>query len=346
LCNDWEMSDDDHDEPFRMPKAFERLNRLSERIARMNRVPEVFTPPKFITDAWAVANAANVVHPPFGEVLENLGPLSQLENLLPDHSRLFESLAAHARIVEALPGSTQVAHEALGFPALAKANLWGLGHSIDQGGPLASLMALHEVTAPWAELAALSRRVLGYLPDDEFGEEQVLWLPDDEPVDDQTFRELLVPNTVVPVVQGTVHLSAMAALLRDPSAFQHLDPRQFELVVAELLTALGYLDIQLTPRSADGGKDIVAHRLIGGRPSVVYFECKHYKKGLVGFGEVLTLFGAISSDRVPHGVMVTSAKRLTRGGLKLVAKHSDRLDAKVHQDLVGWVQTYARKRGR
>src|SRR5262249_8447176 len=45
-------------------------------------------------------------------------------------------------------------------------------------------------------------------------------------------------------------------LARHPERMQHLHPRKFEGLVAELFRAKGY-DVELTPRTRDGGLDII-----------------------------------------------------------------------------------------
>jgi len=166
-------------------------------------------------------------------------------------------------------------------------------------------------------------------------QERRIWLPGDEEITEENFNSLVVPSSQMPVALGTIQLAAMRALIRDPRLLDRLDPRQFELVVAELLASQGYKDVILTPRSNDGGKDIIAVR----ESSIVYVECKHYPNGRVKIVDVRALLGTVYSDRVHKGVLVTSG-RLTRGGVAFVAKNAKKLAFKDSDDLFEWLAEY------
>jgi hypothetical protein len=85
--------------------------------------------------------------------------------------------------------------------------------------------------------------------------------------------------------------------------------QQFEDQVARLFDRLGYQHVSLTPRSADGGKDIImewADPLHG--DTRLYVECKHWKvTSVLGQRPVQRLYGAVLSDpEIDEGVLVTS----------------------------------------
>ena len=66
------------------------------------------------------------------------------------------------------------------------------------------------------------------------------------------------------------------AIRNEPKLMRGLEPRQFEEFTADLLSKLGFGGIQLTPRSGDGGRDIIATRVVNDIPVVMAFECKKY----------------------------------------------------------------------
>ena len=84
-----------------------------------------------------------------------------------------------------------------------------------------------------------------------------------------------------------------------------LTPRQFEQVVAELLEKQGY-DVELTPPSKDGGKDIyVAKKTSLGR-FLYLVECKKYGRGRpVGVELIRQLYGVVEQERVNAGIGAT-----------------------------------------
>ena len=66
------------------------------------------------------------------------------------------------------------------------------------------------------QLAEISRKLVGQLDSDgEFDDESTIWLPDDEDVSEDALKQLMVSNRGMPVVEGTIQLAAMAALLRE-----------------------------------------------------------------------------------------------------------------------------------
>lgn len=89
-----------------------------------------------------------------------------------------------------------------------------------------------------------------------------------------------------------------------------LTPRQFEVLVARLYTAMGY-ETELTPPTRDGGRDVNAHRRILGQHETIRIECKLYDKA-VPVGVARALRGVVASDAANRGVLVT-AGRFTRG---------------------------------
>lgn len=95
-----------------------------------------------------------------------------------------------------------------------------------------------------------------------------------------------------------------------------LTPRAFEQLVAALYRKMGY-DVELTPSTADGGKDVVASRVDDGSRQLLFVECKLYA-GPVGVETVRGLLGVVANARATSGVLVTNS-RLTRGARALVA---------------------------
>jgi len=93
-----------------------------------------------------------------------------------------------------------------------------------------------------------------------------------------------------------VDSGVMRYLAENPSALHLLEPRQFEEVIAEIWRARGY-DVELTPRTRDGGKDIyaVSSPLYG---SLLYIiECKrNHPSRPVGVEIVRSLYGVAESE--------------------------------------------------
>jgi len=91
-------------------------------------------------------------------------------------------------------------------------------------------------------------------------------------------------------------------------------PREFEIMVAELLRRSGY-DVEITPESRDGGIDIFAYKADGFTIGKFAVECKRYSpERPVGREICDKLFGVVASRGLTGGVLVTSS-RFTRDAL-------------------------------
>ena len=96
-------------------------------------------------------------------------------------------------------------------------------------------------------------------------------------------------------------------MLMDSRAAYTMKSDEFEDVVANIFSKNGF-DVQVTQRSHDGGKDIIATYDMGGIPCVLYIECKKYdKRRPVGVKIVREVFGTLTADRVNKAVIVSTS---------------------------------------
>lgn len=116
-----------------------------------------------------------------------------------------------------------------------------------------------------------------------------------------------------------------------------LTPREFEHLVADLFAARGF-EVELTPFSKDGGKDIlIAHQSDIG-DMLVYVECKRWNPNrLIGPEIVRSLHGVVSADQATAGVIATTSS-FTRGARD--AQHSIRHQMQLRDfaDLCIWLR--------
>jgi HJR/Mrr/RecB family endonuclease len=118
-----------------------------------------------------------------------------------------------------------------------------------------------------------------------------------------TCREFKDVVSDVRIINGRL----LDAIQKNPNAIYSLTPRQFEEMVAELMTKRGY-HVDLTKTTRDGGKDLIIanHADIGN--FIYYVECKRYAAtNPVGVNVVRELAGTISADRVTAGLVITSS---------------------------------------
>lgn len=133
-------------------------------------------------------------------------------------------------------------------------------------------------------------------------------------------------------------LKLIAKIMRSPHEVRNITPRQFEEFVAETLNQLGFRDIILTPRSRDGGKDVIASHEINGIPLAFYFECKQYSESnKIQLDTLRALLGTMAHDarNVNKGVLVTTST-FTKGSKEFILSES-RLGGKDYDGILGWI---------
>jgi restriction system protein len=111
--------------------------------------------------------------------------------------------------------------------------------------------------------------------------------------------------------------------------------RTLEEIVAELLRCKG-LQIHLTPRSADGGRDVIARgELIPGEPMTIAIEVKH--KPVVSVHDVRS---ALYANRSFPGLLIATSGRFSAGVIREKQENAFRLFLKDGVALRQWISIY------
>jgi restriction endonuclease Mrr len=88
---------------------------------------------------------------------------------------------------------------------------------------------------------------------------------------------------------------------------REIDPRKFEELIAELFRDKGY-DVQLTPRSKDGGRDILVIERDDIGSALTLVECKRYaQNNKVGVDIIRGLYGVVCEERATRGLLATTS---------------------------------------
>jgi restriction endonuclease Mrr len=122
-----------------------------------------------------------------------------------------------------------------------------------------------------------------------------------------------------------------------------LSPREFEHFIAELVAQLGFDDVKLTCFSGDGGRDVIATKVVHGLPISFFFECKkHAPENKVQVQTLRALLGVIAhnSHTANIGVLVTTSQ-FTRGSKEIMAAEC-RLSGKDYDGIVDWLREFRR----
>lgn len=119
-------------------------------------------------------------------------------------------------------------------------------------------------------------------------------------------------------------LSIYEEILLNPEYVYNLEPCEFEEFVADVFRGIGF-NAEVTQKTHDGGKDIVATFEMGGVLYTTYFECKRYSPDRpVGVEIVRELYAVMEMERVDKGVIVTTS-HFTRGAVAEVQRLNGRI---------------------
>lgn len=134
-------------------------------------------------------------------------------------------------------------------------------------------------------------------------------------------------------------VALLDAIAENPELMIGMDPRDFEKLVAQLLESLEFENIILTPRSGDGGRDVIATKFIAGIPLLFSFECKRYSNK-IGLDIMRGLLGSVAHGptKVNKGVLVTTSS-FTSGAEEFIVSEP-LVDGKDFNDLVSWLNVY------
>lgn len=109
------------------------------------------------------------------------------------------------------------------------------------------------------------------------------------------------------IVWSPVDDKVLKYLTENPEALYHLSGNEFENIMAEIYSRLGY-EVKKTKSTRDGGKDIIIKRKEIFGDFVYYVECKKYAANRpVGVGILRNLVGTISLDHVNGGILATTS---------------------------------------
>lgn len=179
--------------------------------------------------------------------------------------------------------------------------------------------------------------VLGFGP---IGSSPLSALPDDFRV---AFDVDRVENgsTILQVV-SFLDLALIKALQRQPDDLRTIDRRRFEELVAELFSGFGY-EVELTQKTRDGGKDIIAIRRREVETKLL-IECKRPEPGnSVSVSVVRELLGVKTDEGASKAILATTTY-LSSDAKALVSRHRWELEAREFDAIKSWIADYLRLR--
>lgn len=126
---------------------------------------------------------------------------------------------------------------------------------------------------------------------------------------------------------------------KHPERLFDISPRNFELLIAEILKDFGF-EVELTPITRDGGKDIYAYLRSRIASFLMYVECKKWSSNRpVGIEVVQRLYGVQQSNQVNKSMIVTTSF-FTKPAVEECRRYKNLMDLKDYNDLKEWLESY------
>ncbi|MDE1237172.1 restriction endonuclease [Vibrio aestuarianus] len=159
---------------------------------------------------------------------------------------------------------------------------------------------------------------------------------------------LILPESYKAEIVTDLNVGIANLILRaenNPELIDNISPREFENFVAELFRQQGF-KVEVTQRTRDGGRDIIAIRSELDLNVKYIIECKKYcHTNKVGVELVRQLYGVQQAESANKSVLVTTSS-FTQGAIDFANQHNTKwhMDLKSYSDLLSWVKrTYGPK---
>ena len=153
------------------------------------------------------------------------------------------------------------------------------------------------------------------------------------------------PDFDSPIIFASTSLTQkLIQLHSEPNALETLDRRLFEEIFAEIFDGFGYA-IELTKRTKDGGRDIIA---VGHKDEIAtkyLIECKRPNPGNpVGVGIVRELLGVVEDESASKGILV-STTYFSPEATAFQERNEWRLQLSDMDQVVRWIFEYLKIKG-
>jgi hypothetical protein len=153
-------------------------------------------------------------------------------------------------------------------------------------------------------------------------------------------KQLLIPaaSMVARIDLENINDELFRYFAAHPERMRDMPPRKFEELMAELFKAKGY-DVELTPKTKDGGFDIRAYTRSDIGSLLTLIECKRYgEEQKVQVGVVRELHGVVDDQRANRGIIATTST-FTRGAKAFRDKHEYRMHLMDITNIQDWLKT-------
>jgi restriction system protein len=162
---------------------------------------------------------------------------------------------------------------------------------------------------------------------------------------DYNFEDILVEErekkeSEVILIDESARISKIITdIYHDNSLLLKIEPREFEEIIAEMLSSQGF-KVELTKQTRDNGYDILALKYLDGHiPLKFLVECKRYTTQKVGVEIIRSFKDVIATEKANRGIIVTTSY-FSKDAQKKQADSPYLLDYKDKDNVIKWVQNY------
>ena len=158
---------------------------------------------------------------------------------------------------------------------------------------------------------------------------------------------ILHPKSEIIKIAKPIIISAnhqlIESLKKQPVNLRSIAPREFEVLLADLLRDMGW-DVELTKQTRDGGSDILAYLNTEVGRLLCLVEAKHYREDRkIGVELVRTLYGTLCDAQANSAMLVTSSS-FTADAKTFQQKHQYQLTLRDYGDVVEWIMKFGTKK--
>lgn len=153
------------------------------------------------------------------------------------------------------------------------------------------------------------------------------------------FRERIKPQLIT---LESLDAELIDQLAKSPKDLYQLTPRKFEELVARITERIGY-EVELTPATGDGGRDIIAKRKDWTGRELLLIECKRYSSSQpVKVGIVRSLYGVIEHEEASRGLIVTTSY-FSKGSVAFAQCHHNKIQLNDYTHLIEQLRCFANR---
>jgi restriction system protein len=134
----------------------------------------------------------------------------------------------------------------------------------------------------------------------------------------------------------SINSSLLEMAKADPAAMRNMASREFEELIAELLSRQGFY-VELTPPTKDGGFDIFAAQHTDLGKFLFLGECKRYSEtNRVGAEIVRALHGVVQQHKATAGIIATTSF-FTSGAASFQRTVEHQMSLRDYIDIQNWI---------